>query len=143
MFPAVFKVVFSSFLSVSQKKKKKGHRFFCPSKVHLTRYNLRRCQFRLFERFFKVLKNFLRFCYPFLRFFGNFTIFKVFFKGLRSAPNPALTLTITPKLFITLTTTLTRALNNRIRVELACHVNKTVFLPITLKGSSFTLSHGG
>ena len=89
VFPAVFKVVFSSFLSVSQKeKRKKVTGFFCPSKVHLTRYNLRRCQFRLFERFFKVLKNFLRFCSPFLRFFelkplflrffGNFTIFRVF-----------------------------------------------------------------
>ena len=44
VFPAVFKVVFSSFLSVSQKKekkkKKKGHSYFFQSEVHLTRYNL-------------------------------------------------------------------------------------------------------
>ena len=41
-----------------------------------------------------------------------------------------LILTITPKLFIgfiTLTTTLTQALNNRILVLSACHMNKTVF----------------
>ena len=43
VFPAVFKVVFSSFLSVSEKKrkkKKKGHSYFFQSEVHLTRYNL-------------------------------------------------------------------------------------------------------
>ena len=48
VFPAVFKVVFSSFLSVSQKKRKKkekkkekkGHSYFFQSEVHLTRYNL-------------------------------------------------------------------------------------------------------
>ena len=61
---------------------------------YITRYNLRRCQFRLFERFFKALKKFLRFCSPFLRFFelkpiflrffGNFTILR-FFK-VRSQP---------------------------------------------------------
>ena len=42
VFPAVFKVVFSSFLSVSQKKKKKRKKvsYFFQSEVHLTRYNL-------------------------------------------------------------------------------------------------------
>ena len=40
VFPAVFKVVFSSFLSVLQKKKKKGHSYFFQSEVHLTRYSL-------------------------------------------------------------------------------------------------------
>ena len=105
VFPAVFKVVFSSFLSVSQKKKRKRSQLFFQSEVHLTRYNLsfnprytllgiisnsirdtpltrynlRRCQFRLFERFFKVLKNFLRFCSPFLRVFELKPLFLRFF----------------------------------------------------------------
>ena len=61
-------VDFKGFLSRRAKKEIKGQMFLCQSKIHLARYNLRKCQSNLFEIVLTFLKNLSRFCYHFSRF---------------------------------------------------------------------------